>query len=492
MHNYDIYESMAQRTGGDLYIGVVGPVRSGKSTFIKRFMDLLVLPHVENVYTRQRIQDELPQSGTGRTITTTEPKFIPAEAAEIQLPGGLKCRVRMGDCVGYMIRGAMGHMEDGTPRMVNTPWQEDRIPFTEAAETGTRKVIADHSTIGIVVTTDGSVGNIPREDYEPAEERVIRELQELGKPFIVLLNSVDPEGEGTQTLAAELSAFYRVPVVPVNCARMSEPFLKDILSRVLYQFPPSEICFRLPGFLEGLRKDHWAKKTLIDRIRQWSQGFETLRDIRDTAGYLADGQVVTEAAIGSVDLGTGKVDLNMQEVPGLFYRIVSELTGCEIKDDSKFFALLEDLSTAKKAYDKLKDALVQVEEEGYGIVQPELSEMVLEDPEIFRQGSRFGVRLRAKAPSLHIIRTAVTTEVSPVVGSEKQSEDLIQYLMSEFENDPAKIWETNIFGKSLYEMVTEQMECKLTSVPENVRYKVQRSLQKVADEGKEHIICFVL
>ncbi|MBQ9931383.1 MAG: stage IV sporulation protein A [Firmicutes bacterium] len=492
MHSYDIYESMAQRTGGDLYIGVVGPVRSGKSTFIKRFMDLLVLPYVENAFTRDRIRDELPQSGTGRTITTTEPKFIPAEAAEIRLPGGLHCRVRMADCVGYMIRGAAGHLEEGAPRMVNTPWQPERIPFTEAAEMGTRKVMEDHSTIGIVVTTDGSIGEIPREDYAPAEERVIRELQELGKPFLVLLNSTDPEGEAAQALASEMQSFYQTPVLPVNCARMSSSVLEDILCQVLYAFPPSEIRFRLPGFLEGLSFDHWAKDLLIGNIRKWCDDFETLRDIQDTAKNLADGQVIAEASLENMDLGSGLAEVSMKEVPGLFYQIISEITGYEIKDDSRFFTLLTDLARAKKAYSKLEEAMAQVEEEGYGIVQPELSEMALEDPEIFRQGSRFGVRLRAKAPSLHIIRTAVTTEVAPVVGSEKQSEDLVQYLTSEFENDPAKIWETNIFGKSLYEMVTEQMECKLTNVPENVRYKVQRSLQKVADEGKEHMICFVL
>jgi stage IV sporulation protein A len=492
LENLNIYESIAERTQGDIYIGVVGPVRSGKSTFIKRFMDLMVLPNVENSHVRERVRDELPQSGSGRTITTTEPKFIPADAVEVTLPDNTHFNVRMVDCVGYMVEDAIGHLENDLPRMVNTPWNEEKIPFNEAAEIGTRKVIADHSTIGIVMTTDGTIGEIARENYIPAEERVVRELTELKKPFIVVLNTTTPDDVDTLNLAKDLELKYRVPVIPVNCARMSINLLNEILYQVLYQFPAAEIAFYLPGFIEGLPKDHHIKDSIIGGIRDWCVSFESVRDIRDTISVLADGEIVKDVNISDMDLGTGIIKASIEPVDGLFYQVISEITDCDIGDDSEFFILIKELAAAKKSYDKLAKAIDQVEESGYGIVQPKLAEMLLEEPEIFKQGNKFGVRLKAKAPSLHIIKTDVTTEVSPVVGSLRQSEDLVEYLLSEFENDPGRIWDTNIFGKSLYEMVAEQMEAKLTNVPENIRVKVQRSLEKVSNEGKEHLICIVL
>jgi len=491
LENLNIYESIAERTQGDIYIGVVGPVRTGKSTFIKRFMDLLVIPNVTNTYVKERVIDELPQSGSGRTITTTEPKFVPAEAVALELPGNLKFKVRMVDCVGYMVKSALGHQENGKARMVNTPWQENRIPFEEAAEIGTRKVINDHSTIGIVVTTDGSIGDIDRENYLPAEERVVNELKALKKPFVVVLNSTNPEGEVAQEIRALMEEKYGVPVIAANCARMNYRTLANILSETLYEFPAAQIKFRLPGFIEGLPNDHWIKATIISNIKEWSQTFDNIRDIKDTINSLEDGNVVQAIEVANMDLGTGEIDVVVTPVAGLFYRVIEEIMGEEVNNDYQFFNLIKEFSQAKRSYDKIKSAMEQVEESGYGIVQPKLSEMVLEEPEIFKQGNKFGVRLKAKAPSLHLIKTNITTEVSPVVGSEKQSEDLIRYLLTEFENNPSKIWETNLFGKSLYEMVTEQMESKLTNVPENARLKIQHALQKISDEGKEYLICFV-
>jgi stage IV sporulation protein A len=491
LENLNIYESIAERTQGDIYIGVVGPVRTGKSTFIKRFMDLLVIPNVTNTYVKERVIDELPQSGSGRTITTTEPKFVPAEAVALELPGNLKFKVRMVDCVGYMVKSALGHQENGKARMVNTPWQENRIPFEEAAEIGTRKVINDHSTIGIVVTTDGSIGDIDRENYLPAEERVVNELKALKKPFVVVLNSTNPEGEVAQEIRALMEEKYGVPVIAANCARMNYRTLANILSETLYEFPAAQIKFRLPGFIEGLPNDHWIKATIISNIKEWSQTFDNIRDIKDTINSLEDGNVVQAIEVANMDLGTGEIDVVVTPVAGLFYRVIEEIMGEEVNNDYQFFNLIKEFSQSKRSYDKIKSAMEQVEESGYGIVQPKLSEMVLEEPEIFKQGNKFGVRLKAKAPSLHLIKTNITTEVSPVVGSEKQSEDLIRYLLTEFENNPSKIWETNLFGKSLYEMVTEQMESKLTNVPENARLKIQHALQKISDEGKEYLICFV-
>ena len=491
MENLNIYESIAERTQGDIYVGVVGPVRTGKSTFIKRFMDLLVIPNVTNTYVKERVIDELPQSGSGRTITTTEPKFVPAEAVSLELPGNISFKVRMVDCVGYMVKNALGHQEDGKARMVNTPWQAQRIPFEEAADIGTRKVITDHSTIGIVVTTDGSIGELGRESFQPAEERVIRELKELGKPFVVVLNSVSPKAETAQEVKSLLEEKYGVPVIAANCARMSAKTLTRILGETLYEFPASQIRFRLPGFVESLPNDHWIKATIISNIKEWSKTFDNVRDLRDSVRALEDGNVVQAVEISSMDLGTGDVEVAVTAVDGLFYKVIEEIMGEPVGDDYEFFGRIRDFSQAKKSYDKIKSAMAQVEETGYGIVQPKLSEMILEEPEIFKQGNKFGVRLKAKAPSLHLIKTDITTEVSPVVGSEKQSEDLIRYLLSEFENDPSRIWETNLFGKSLYEMVTEQMESKLSNVPENARLKIQHALQKISDEGREYLICIV-
>lgn len=492
MENLNIYESIAKRSQGDIYIGVVGPVRVGKSTFIKRFMDLLVVPNMKNIYAKERLLDEMPQSGSGRTITTTEPKFVPAEAASLKMPGNMNCRVRLVDCVGYLVPEALGHSEDGKARMVNTPWDEEKIPFEEAAEKGTRKVIEEHSTIGIVVTTDGTTSDLPRKNYEEAEEKVICQLKELKKPFVVVVNSTEPKSAAAQSLAQALEEKHHVPAMAVNCMRMSSGELNQIVEKVLYQFPISEISFELPGFMEGLENDHWIKSSVIESIRGWSGKFETAEDIQKTVDSLADGQIIQSVRVADMDLGSGQVVIDVQMADGLFYKVIEELMDEKVENDYEFFRLLREFSEAKKSYDKLKGAMEQVEATGYGIVQPKLTEMVLGEPEVFKQGSKCGIRLTAKAPSLHIIRTDITTEVAPVVGTEQQTEDLVKYLLTEFENEPEKIWETNIFGKTLYDMVAEQMQSKLAGVPENIRVKVQKSLQKICDEGKEYFICIVI
>lgn len=492
LENINIYENIGKRTGGDIYIGVVGPVRAGKSTFIKRFMDLMVIPNVKNTYEKQRILDEMPQSGTGRTITTTEPKFIPAEAVKLELDSSLNLKVRMVDCVGYMVPGAMGHMEDGQMRMVSTPWNDEKIPFEEAAEIGTEKVIKDHSTVGIVITTDGSIGTMERSSYESAEERVINQLRELNKPFVVLLNSVKPSSDSVKELADRMSEKYGVPVMRIDCAKATEAELNKVMTEMLGRFPVKEITFRIPGYMEGLASDHWLKEQVTDDIRYWAQSFDTIEEFKKMAGELADGDTIESTEIRNIDMGTGEIELRLNMAEDLYYRIITELMGTRVDNDYEFFNLLGEFADAKKAYDKLRSAMQQVEERGYGIVEPKLSEMVLDEPEVFRQGNKYGIKITAKAPTLHIIRTDITTEISPVVGSEKQSEDLVNSLKEEMENSPNSIWDTNIFGKSLYEMVAEQMENKIAGVPDNIRVKMQKSLQKISDEGKEYFICIVI
>jgi len=492
MDHLNIYENITERTQGDIYIGVVGPVRTGKSTFIKRFMDLLVIPNVENVYVKERVKDEMPQSGAGKTIMTTEPKFVPNEAVEVTLSENSKFKVRLVDCVGYMVPGAIGHMEDGKPRMVNTPWNESDIPFEEAAEIGTRKVISDHSTIGLVITTDGSIAEIERNNYIQAEERVVKELKELNKPFIIVLNSIFPESERAIELKKDIEEKYGVPVITANCARMNISTVNHILENVLFEFPISQVNFKLPGWTDGLGKEHWIKENLIEKVREWSNDIVSIRDVKNSVQCFKEMEIIKESQINSVNLGSGLVEVGIDTGEELFYQVLEEITGYEVKGDYQFFEMIKDFAYAKKEYDKMKEALIQVKETGYGMVPPDYTDMELEDPEIYKQGSRFGVRLKAKAPSMHIIRTDIFTEVAPVVGSEKQSEDLVKYLLQEFETDPSKIWGTNIFGKSLNELVTEQMQSKLVSMPDNVRVKMQKTLQRIINDGKGNFICIII
>ena len=492
MENLKIYESIARRSQGDIYIGVVGPARVGKSTFIKRFMDLLVIPNVADEYERLRITDEMPQAGSGRTITTTEPKFVPAQAVTLELPGNMKCRVRLVDCVGYLVPEALGHMEDGHMRMVTTPWGEEKMTFEEAAETGTRRVIEDHSTIGIVITTDGTTSDIARDNYKEAEERVIRQLQELGKPFIVLVNSRQPHGNAADELVQYMKDKYGVAAIAADCARMEGAELTEIIRTVLYQFPVGRMSFELPGFMEGLEPDHWLKQEVITLIARWADKVNTAVDLEKTLSELSEGENVSRVNITGMDLGTGEAVLDIRMADGLFYKIIGELMGEEIENDAHFYSLIGEFAEAKKSYDKIRDAMEQVEATEYGIVQPKLDEMILGEPELYQQGSKYGVRLTAKAPSLHIIRTDITTEVSPVVGGQEHAEELLAKLLSQYETEPEKIWETNIFGKTVYEMTAEQMQSKLAGVPDNIRGKVQKSLQKICDDGKEYFICIIV
>ena len=492
MENINIYENIGRRTGGDIYLGIVGPVRAGKSTFIKRFMDLMVIPNVKNTYEKQRILDEMPQSGTGRIITTTEPKFIPAEAAKLELDSGMELRVRLVDCVGYLIPGAMGHMEDGESRMVSTPWDENRIPFELAAEIGTEKVIKDHSTVGIVVTTDGSIGTMARTDYIEAEERVIKQLQELNKPFVVILNSMQPDSSAALAAADEISDRYSVPVLRIDCARATEEEMGGVIMTLLGRFPVREINFKVPGYVEGLSNEHWLKDELADIIMNWADSLNSVEDLRLRVCEAADGEIIESALLRRIDMGTGEADVQLELAGNLYYRIITELMEEPVENDCEFFRLLKEFAIARKAYGKLRTAMEQVEARGYGIVEPKLNEMVISEPEVFKEGSKYGVRITAKAPTLHIIKTDITTEISPVVGSEKQSEELVASLRADMKDSPDGIWNTNIFGKSLYEMVAEQMENKIASVPDNIRIKMQKSLQKISDEGKEYFICIVI
>lgn len=498
MGNMSIYENIGRRTGGDIYMGVVGPVRAGKSTFIKRFMDLMVLPNVSDTYEKQRILDEMPQSGSGRTITTTEPKFIPAEAVNLQSTwsqddtGTMSLNIRLVDCVGYMVPGALGDTEDGEPRMVATPWDNEKLPFAQAAEIGTEKVIRDHSTVGIVITTDGTIDTLGRDSYREAEERVIRQLFDLRKPFVVIMNSTEPEGVIARREAENLSDKFGVHVLRMDCAKASEGELNKIMSELLSRFPVREVAFHVPGYVEGLDSDHWLKAQLIENIKYWAHEFETIEELKNAAAMLADGQIVKTAEVKSIDMGTGEAEIWIEMAEELYHKVISELMGETVDNDYRFFELLREFAEAKRNYDKLRNAIKQVESRGYGIVEPDLSGMVLEEPEVFRQGSKYGIKIKAKAPTMHLIRTDITTEVSPLVGSEKQSEDLVESLKREMAESPAGIWDTNFFGKTLHEMVAEQMENKIASVPDNIRGKMQRSLQKISDEGKEYFICIVI
>ncbi len=490
--NASIYQTIATRTAGDIYIGVVGPVRTGKSTFIKRFMETQVIPNIENVYRKERARDELPQSGSGRTIMTAEPKFVPEEAAQIQLPEGASFSVRLIDCVGYMVKGAIGQFEADAPRMVTTPWFDHEISMVEAAEIGTRKVITEHSTIAIAVTTDGSISEIPREDYLEAEERVIRELQELGKPFIVLLNSAEPHSDRAVAIARDIASRYEVNCVPVNCLELAEEDVADILKAVLYEFPMQELELYLPPWVDALSAEHPIKAGLYEAIRT---GTTQLRHIREVDGVIASlgaCENISDAKVTSIDLGTGVASATLCLPRELFYKTLSEQSGFEVVDDGDLMSLLTRLSEVKAEYDKVADALKDVRETGYGIVVPGIDELQLEEPEIMKQGGRYGVKLKASAPSIHMIRADIETAVSPIVGNEKQSEDMVNYLLQEFEGDTSKIWQSNIFGRSFHELVSEDLQTKLKRMPEDARKKLQETLTRIINEGSGGLICIIL
>ncbi len=492
MTNTSIYSDIQARTDGDIYIGVVGPVRTGKSTFIKKFMEALVLPNMNNMSERERAKDEMPQSAAGKTVMTTEPKFVPDEAVEITLDGNAALRVKMIDCVGYIIPGALGHTEDEKPRMVMTPWSKEEMPFEKAAEIGTAKVINDHSTIGILVTTDGSIGELPRESYIEAEKRVVNELRAINKPFAIILNSADPDSDKVVELALSMEKEYGVPVALVNCTEIDEEDIKKILELVLLEFPVREVGITIPKWIDTLPCEHKLRKSLYTSINKAANTITKVGEARDVFSSIVDEEFGIELSPDAIDLASGRVHLRADMPEELFYKILGEETGFVIDGEEALIVRLRELSEMKKEYDKLESALREVKETGYGIVTPALEDLTLEEPEIVKQGGSYGVKLRASAPSIHMIRADIRTEVNPIVGSESRSEDMVKFLLREFEEDPAKIWESNMFGKSLYELVNEGINAKLSHMPYESRIKIADTLRKIINEGSGGLICIIL
>ena len=492
MTDTNIYRDIAERTGGDIYIGIVGPVRTGKSTFIKQFMDKLVLPNINEEYQRERANDELPQSSSGRTIITTEPKFIPEKGVEINIDNASNMNVRLIDCVGYIVPSALGYIEGDQPRMVMTPWYDEPIPFNMAAEMGTRKVITEHSTIGLVITTDGSISDIPRSEYEEAEERVISELKGIEKPFVVLLNCMYPESEDAHKKAEELCDKYSVPVIPVNCLELEESDIKNILSRILFEFPIKQLRIDYPKWINTLSLEHWLRENIVCDIKKAAECIKHVKDVYCFESAFKENENVDKVILSNINLGQGCADIKIEIKKQLFYKIIAETTGLIINDEEELMENICELADMKTKYMKVKDAMEEVEATGYGIIMPDIEELTLEEPEIMKQGGRYGVRLRASAPSIHMMKADITTEVNPIVGSERQSEDLVMYLLSEFEENPVKIWDSNIFGKSLHELVNEGLHTKLSRMPNDARMRIQETIERVINEGCNGLVCIIL
>lgn len=492
MAEHSIYEDISKRTNGDIYIGVVGPVRTGKSTFIKRFMESLVLPNISEGYSRERARDEMPQSAAGKTVMTTEPKFIPDEAVKITLDGCSNLNVKMIDCVGYVVPEALGTIEDGQPRMVRTPWRDEPMPFIEAAELGTHKVITEHATIGMLVTTDGSIGDISRESYIEAEERIVRELREMGKPFAVILNSARPTSEQAVALAYELEAKYQAPVALVSCMDLDAEDIRHILELVLHEFPATEIKISMPEWTTALEPSHRIKQALMTSIHKCAGRVHKVGDIREAFSDLGECEYIKSASLEEINLGNGCARVSVSMADGLYYEVISELTGFEIKGEESLIGLLKDLSVMKERYDRVSAALDEAENRGYGIVMPDVSDLKLADPEIVKQSGGYGVRLKASAQSIHMIRANIETEINPIVGTEQQSEDLVKYMLKEFEEEPQQIWQSNMFGKTLYELVNEGLHTKLEHMPEASRKKLSETLERIINEGSGGLICIIL
>ncbi len=485
----NLYADIAARTGGNIYIGVVGPVRTGKSTLIKRIMETVVIPNIDDPYRAQRAKDELPQSGSGKTIMTSEPKFVPEEAVEISTDGTATFRVRMIDSVGYMVNGAVGAEEDGAPRMVSTPWYDEEIPMTDAAELGTKKVMEEHCTIGLVVTTDGTVTDIPRADYQEAEGRAIRDMQKTGKPFLVIINSTNPESAPAQALKTQLQDTYGVQAVAADCQALDEEAIAQLLQQLLYAFPLQEIRVFFPRWMDSLENDHPVKSALYEALLQRANEISTLAQAETSLNHIGELESVMDFSIRSIDPGSGCVTCSLTFPETLFYEILSSKAGVPIESDSQLITLLSEMSAIKRSYDKIADALASVNATGYGIVMPLAEEMVLEPPEIVRKGGAFGVKLKASAPSVHMIKVNIDTEISPMVGDEKQSRDLISYLSGE---SPEKLWQSNLFGKSVYELIREGITSKLLQTPEDVRTKFQGTLARIINEGASGLITLIL
>lgn len=490
MDNFNLYKDIKARTNGEIYLGVVGPVRTGKSTFIKRFMDVLVLPAMEDEAAKTRATDELPQSAGGKTITTTEPKFIPKEAARIQLSPDVEAKVRLIDCVGYMVDGAVGHMENEQERMVKTPWFEQEIPFTQAANVGTDKVITDHSTVGIVVTSDGSFGEITRKQYIPAEEKTISELKKLHKPFIVLLNSAKPFSEETKAMAKEMEENYRVKILPVNCEQLKREDINYIMESILYEFPISIMEFGIPKWVEMLPNTNRLKSDIIDKVRKLLSEMNTIRDVSER-DFVLESEYIDQCSLEQINLADGTINLRIDVKESFYYEMLSELVGEEIKSEYHMIKMLQDMAKMKKEYVKVQHAIEAVRYKGYGVVTPERMEIKLESPEVIRHGNKFGVKIKADSPSIHMIRANIETEIAPIVGSEAQAEDLIRFI-KEAEDSETGIWDTNIFGKTVEQLVYDGITGKINAIGEESQIKLQDTMQKIVNDSNGGLVCIII
>ncbi|MDX8046114.1 stage IV sporulation protein A [Gracilibacillus sp. S3-1-1] len=492
MERVDIFKDISKRTNGDIYLGVVGAVRTGKSTFIKKFMEKTVLPNMANESDRLRAQDELPQSAAGKTIMTTEPKFVPNQAVSLTVEEGLDVNVRLVDCVGYTVNGAQGFEDENGPRMIHTPWYEEPIPFHDAAEIGTRKVIQEHSTMGIVVTTDGSIGEIPRSDYIEAEARIVEELKEVGKPFIMIVNSVQPYNQETELLRQDLTEKYDIPVLSMSVEGMTEHDINNVLREVLYEFPVLEVNVNLPSWVLVLDEKHWLRKNYQVAIEETVKDIRRLRDVDHVIGQFDQFDYIDQASLAGIEMGEGIADIDLHAPDELYDQVLKEIVGEEIRGKDHLLELMQEFTNAKKEYDQFADALKMVKQTGYGVAAPALVDMKLEEPEIIRQGPRFGVRLKAVAPSIHMIKVDVESEFAPIIGTEKQSEELVRYLMQDFEEDPLSIWQSDIFGRSLSSIVREGIQAKLSLMPENARFKLKETLERIINEGSGGLIAIIL
>ncbi|GAA0444214.1 stage IV sporulation protein A [Lentibacillus halophilus] len=492
MEKVDIFKDISKRTNGDIYLGVVGAVRTGKSTFVKRFMELGIMPNISDEGERDRAHDELPQSAAGRTIMTTEPKFIPNQAVSIHVDEGLDVNVRLVDCVGYAVEGAKGFEDENGPRMINTPWYEEPIPFHDAAEIGTRKVIQEHSTIGVIITTDGSFGDIERSDYEEPEEKIVEEMKEVGKPFIMVVNSSQPTSDETEQLRHDLAEKYDIPVLSVNIESMSEHDVYNVMREALYEFPVLEVNVNLPSWVMVLHDDHWLRKDYQEAIQTTVKNIRRLRDVDSIVGDFDGYDYIDSANLAGMEMGEGVAEIDLHAPNYLYDEVLKEIVGEEIRGKEHLLELMQEFAHAKREYDQVSSALQMVKQTGYGIAAPQLEDMQLDEPEIIRQGSRFGVRLKAIAPSIHMVKVDVESEFAPIIGTEKQSEELVRYLMQDFEEDPLSIWESDIFGRSLNSIVREGIQAKISLMPENARYKLKDTLERIINEGSGGLIAIIL
>ena len=480
MERFKIYEDIQMRTNGDIYVGVVGPVRSGKSMFISQFMQNLVIPNIENKQTKERAIDELPQSAEGKTIMTTQPKFVPSNAVQINV-NNLNLKVRMVDCVGYFVSGAMGHEEDNKPRLVKTPWSEKDLPFEEAAKIGTNKVITEHSTIGILMTTDGTITDLNRSNYVEAEEEVVSELKATGKPFVIVVNSTNPNSEQTKKLASSLSKKYDVAAIPLNVKELSVSDIENIFEKILLEFPIKSLKVKMPQWLQALDEQNQIIQEIIQEVKKFGDGAEKIGQIDKTNVAFLESEDFEPLTVGAIKMGEGTIEFNVQPKQSLFYKVLSSQCGTQIKNDFHLVKYIKELAFAKQEYDKLAYALDQVNENGYGIVVPKQESLILENPQIVKQGGRFGVKIKATAPSLHIMKVDVETEVNPLVGTEEQSKDLVEYLQNEFDTNPDTVWQTNMFGKTLHELVNEGIGSKINSMPTEAQRKMRRTVGRIVN-----------